>query len=597
MRQGLSLAAFADAIVPARGEAGSIERFRARALAITLALSASSSILAAPLYSLSGLWLTSLLNLGFALALSAITLAQRLGHSTSTGFFGLLTCSTIFFFTSALIESPFDFTAISFTLILPVTGLLIDGWRGCLVAGLAGLSVGLTGVLVHQLDWALAVQAPMTVQLFFFRYLMLFLGVCLSVATFEELRASAMAEAQHASRAKSLFLATMSHELRTPMSGVIGVTELLLETELNPRQRDDLEVIQRSARSLVGLINNILDLSRIESGHFEVERVPTDVGSIANDVIDLQRPFADEKHLELTLTVEHPFPPHLLTDPLRVRQVLSNLVANALKFTDRGGVCVCLAFDEAAGRLSIEVRDTGIGIDEGAQTSLFQPFHQLDASFTRRFGGAGLGLSLVRQLARALGGEVSVESTPRVGSVFRVELPAQPEPEAPALPAVREPLTLDPPPAHLVEAPPDAPNVLKVLVVDDNAINLRVADALVQRLGYQVVTASNGLEALEKACEGGYFAILMDCHMPQLDGFEATRRLRELEGDGARVPVIAVTASMFPEQVAACLASGMDTVLGKPVSLESLRDALDKVRSAGHAGHAANLSEGELPLS
>lgn len=583
MRQGLSLAAFADAIILARGEAGSIERFRARALAITLVLSASSSILAAPLYTLSGLWLTSLLYLGFALALSAITLAQRLGQSTSTGFYGLLACSTLLFSMSALIESPFDFTAISFTLILPVTGLLIDGWRGGLVAGLVGLAVALTGVLVHQLDWALTVQAPMTVPLFFFRFLTLFLGVCLSVATFEGLRASAMTEAQHAIRAKSLFLATMSHELRTPMNGVIGVTELLLETELSPRQRDDLEIIQRSARSLVDLINNILDLSRVESGHLKVEQVPTDVGSIANDVIDLQRPFADEKHLELTLTVEHPFPPHLVTDPLRVRQVLSNLVANALKFTERGRVQVCLTFDEAAGRLVLEVRDTGIGIDEGAQTSLFQPFHQLDASFTRRFGGSGLGLSLVRQFARALGGEVSVESTPGVGSVFRVQLPAKPEPEGPALPAVQEPPAVEPPPVHLVEAPPDARHALKVLVVDDNAINLRVADAMVQRLGYQVVTASNGLEALEKASEGGYFAILMDCHMPQLDGFEATRRLRELEGDGARVPVIAVTASVFPEQVAACLASGMDTVLGKPVSLKSLRDALDRVRSAGHS--------------
>jgi len=571
MRDGFSLPAFADVMVRPRGAAGSLERFRLRALAITLVLSAASSLGAAPLYQLSGLWLTALLNVGFALLLGAVVLALRLGQSTPAGFYQLATFTSVFLVVCALVEHPFDFATMSWTIIIPVTGLLIDGWRGGLIAGLVGLGVAAVMVLGHERGWVLAAQVEMTQPIFLFRFVLLFFGLGLLAAAFEALRASAMTEAHRASQAKSLFLANMSHELRTPMNGVIGLTELLLETPLTTRQHDDLEVIQRSARSLVELINNILDLSRVESGQLDMEQVLTNVESIANDVIDLQKPFAQEKHLALTLTVKQPFPPRLLTDPLRVRQMTSNLVGNALKFTEHGSVTLRLWVDEGP-RLWIEVKDTGIGIDEGAQARLFQPFHQVDASFARRFGGSGLGLSLVKQFARAMGGDVSVESAPGVGSVFKVGVPVKVE--APGFPAVAAPPSVEAP-RQLV-----TPGALKVLVVDDNDINLRVARALVERLGYQVETATNGFEALEKARVGGYHAILMDCHMPKLDGFEATRRLRELEAGRCRVAVIAVTASVFPEQVAECLASGMDAVVAKPVSLKSLREALDHVRSA-----------------
>ena len=312
-----------------------------------------------------------------------------------------------------------------------------------------------------------------------------------------------------------------------------------------------------------------------------LELQPSDVSSIARDVVDLHRPMARKKALELGLLADPAVPSRLMLDPLRVRQVLWNLVNNAVKFTEQGSVTVRLWAE--GGRLSIEVKDTGIGLEPEKHAAIFMPFTQGDVTTTRRFGGTGLGLTLVRHLAHAMGGEIALESVVGQGSTFRVHLPLSPvepagsqEARTPRLPAMPLPLT----PVHGVPAtatailPPKGPSTARLLVVDDNAINLRVARGLVEQLGYQVDTASNGAEAVERARLGSYAAVLMDCHMPDLDGFEATRRIRALGDRFARLPIIAVTASVLPDDVRACHECGMSDVVGKPLTLEDLRRVL-----------------------
>jgi signal transduction histidine kinase/ActR/RegA family two-component response regulator len=560
-----TLTELADRIVPPRGEPGSLERFRGRAMTMTLVLASFAAITTAPAYLIVGMWLTAAYTLGFGALMFAGTAIYRRGVSTETGFFLLLFSAAAYVFAAASSETPLEFGSMAWGLVFPMTGFLLVGVRGGVWGSVVMCALVIATILLHQ-DHAW--QAPITQAVLVVRLTALTVAVVLLAATSEVLRDQAMEESLRATRAKTLFLANMSHELRTPMNGVLGLTELLMSTSLTDEQREQLGLIDRSGRALVAIIDDILHLTKVESGGLTLERLRLDLRALATDVVELHRPNALRKGLALTLEWHESAPPQVELDPTRLRQILSNLVGNAVKFTEAGQVTLRVR-EGPEGSFCVAVEDTGIGIPLEARTRLFTPFHQVDATFTRRFGGTGLGLALSRQLALAMGGEVTVESAPGRGSTFTVTLPL--ELSGVPLSAERPPVSAPRP-----SAPPAEVARWPVLVVDDNPINLRVARGLVERLGYTVETATNGREAVTALSTHRYRFVLMDCHMPELDGLDATREVRASPGPSSKVPIIALTASVLPEDVEACLRAGMNVCLAKPVTLAHLERAIDE---------------------
>jgi signal transduction histidine kinase/ActR/RegA family two-component response regulator len=378
--------------------------------------------------------------------------------------------------------------------------------------------------------------------------------------------------AEAANAAKSNFLATMSHEIRTPLNGVLGMAQAMSSEELTEGQREQLAVIRQSGEALLALLNDMLDLSKIEAGRLELERAEFDLGELISAAHSAFGAIAARKGLVFELAVARSAAGRYVGDPTRVRQIIYNLISNALKFTDSGKVTVTA--DREGADLRLTVADTGVGIPTARLGDLFERFAQADASTTRRYGGTGLGLSICRELAQLMGGDIAASSVEGTGSKFAVRLPLVRvgEQEQTAVAGAPDDIA-----ENLADAQADAP--LRVLAAEDNAVNQLVLRSLLQQIGVDPVIVEDGEQAFRAWAGSAWDVILMDMHMPVLDGLAATRRIRAAESAAGRprTPIVALTADALSHQISECLAAGVDGHVSKPIRAQSLFQAIQVV--------------------